>query len=211
MATSQNVINANTVTPLRVIDGGTGISSFGTGVASALGNNVTGSSGIALSNSPTFITPTLGAANATSLNFGSSSTTGIIGGITGSTISAGVVGELISSIITNVSATPISSGVTTNITSITLTAGNWDLWGNIGINGTTVGTTVSAITTASASFPVEELRSYITPGSLGITVAMPVPSFTYNSGTGITFYLIVNSIGTGSMTMYGGIYARRRA
>lgn len=53
---------------LAVANGGTGITSFGTGVATALGQNVTGSGGIALSTSPSFTTPTLGVASATSIN-----------------------------------------------------------------------------------------------------------------------------------------------
>ncbi len=62
---------ANGVTgTLPVANGGTGITSFGTGVATALGQNVTGSGGIALATSPTFVTPVLGAATATSINFG---------------------------------------------------------------------------------------------------------------------------------------------
>lgn len=53
---------------LPVANGGTGITAFGTGVATALGQNVTGSGGIALATSPTFTTPTLGVASATSVN-----------------------------------------------------------------------------------------------------------------------------------------------
>jgi hypothetical protein len=45
---------------LPVANGGTGITSFGTGVAAALGANVSGSGGIALTTSPTFTTPVLG-------------------------------------------------------------------------------------------------------------------------------------------------------
>lgn len=50
---------------LPIASGGTGITSFGTGVATALGQNVTGSGGIALAtsptiNSPTFTSPVLG-------------------------------------------------------------------------------------------------------------------------------------------------------
>jgi len=52
---------------LPVSNGGTGITSFGTGVATALGQNVTGSGGIVLATSPTLVTPTLGAASATSV------------------------------------------------------------------------------------------------------------------------------------------------
>jgi len=46
--------------PLVVGSGGTGITSFGTGVATALGQNVTGSGGFVLANSPALVTPALG-------------------------------------------------------------------------------------------------------------------------------------------------------
>lgn len=44
---------------LPVASGGTGITALGTGVATALGQNVTGSGGIALATSPTLTSPTL--------------------------------------------------------------------------------------------------------------------------------------------------------
>jgi hypothetical protein len=52
---SGNVTLAGT---LNVANGGTGITSFGTGVATALGQNVTGSGGNVLSSSPTIASPT---------------------------------------------------------------------------------------------------------------------------------------------------------
>ena len=52
---------------LNIANGGTGITAFGTGVQTALGQAVTGSGGIALATSPVFVTPTLGAATGTSL------------------------------------------------------------------------------------------------------------------------------------------------
>jgi hypothetical protein len=63
-------IVAGTTGTLSVARGGTGLTSFGTGVATALGQNVTGSGGIALATSPTFVTPTLGVATATSVATG---------------------------------------------------------------------------------------------------------------------------------------------
>lgn len=51
-------------TPLSVAQGGTGISTLGTGVATALGQNVSGSGGIVLSSSPTLTTPALGTPSA---------------------------------------------------------------------------------------------------------------------------------------------------
>ena len=45
---------------LPIANGGTGITSFGTGVATALGQNVTGTGGIVQATSPTLVTPALG-------------------------------------------------------------------------------------------------------------------------------------------------------
>jgi hypothetical protein len=59
--TLSNVSLTTAVTgTLPVANGGTGITSFGTGVATALGQNVSGSGSIALTTSPTFTTPVLG-------------------------------------------------------------------------------------------------------------------------------------------------------
>jgi hypothetical protein len=66
---------------LPVASGGTGITAFGTGVATALGQNVTGSGGIALATSPTFVTPALG-----------TPTSGTLTNATGLPIATGVSG-----------------------------------------------------------------------------------------------------------------------
>ena len=62
-------ISASQVTSgvLAIAKGGTGLSALGTGVQTALGQSVTGSGGIVLATSPTLVTPTLGAASATSV------------------------------------------------------------------------------------------------------------------------------------------------
>lgn len=45
---------------LAIANGGTGLTALGTGVQTALGQNVTGSGGVVLSNTPTLVTPLLG-------------------------------------------------------------------------------------------------------------------------------------------------------
>ena len=183
----------------------TTINSVGNGLS-----GVTGSGRHVGDNTPTLITPVLGAATATSVNFGASATNGNIGMTGAATTASGVVGEIITVTVTASSATAISSGVTTNLANIVVPAGNWDIWGNFGINGTTVGTTVAGISTTSAALPNQEFRFYDTPGAAASTVAACVPGFTYNNSGSNTFYLVINSSGTGSMIMYGNIYARRR-
>ena len=59
--TLSNVSLTSAVTgTLPVANGGTGLTALGTGVASALGQNVSGSGSIALNNSPSFTTPAIG-------------------------------------------------------------------------------------------------------------------------------------------------------
>lgn len=67
--TLANVNLASAVTgTLPVANGGTGITAFGTGVATALGQNVSGSGSLALTNSPSFSTPNIGTPSAGTLS-----------------------------------------------------------------------------------------------------------------------------------------------
>lgn len=90
----------------------------------------TGTGSAVFANTPTLVTPVLGAATATSIAF-SPTTGGIIGTTTNDNASAGTVGEFISSNVPLGTPVATTSDTNTNITSISLTAGDWDLWGNI--------------------------------------------------------------------------------
>lgn len=88
---------------LPIANGGTGITSFGTGVATALGQNVTGSGSIVLSTSPTLVTPALGTPTAITLTNG-----------TGLPISTGVSG--LGSNVATFLATPSSANLASAVT-----------------------------------------------------------------------------------------------
>lgn len=135
-----------------------------------------------------------------------------------SAISAGNVGYSISSIISSGSAISLTTGTPADITSISLSAGNWDIWGNfslIGGTGTTFTFLAGWINSTSATMPDSSLIS-----SLGISgtitnsssVSLCVPSFNLLLGSPTIFYLSVSAdFAVSTLTACGGIYATIRA
>lgn len=215
---STALVNAASLTlgwtgQLAITRGGTGISAFGTGVQTALGQNVTGSGGIVLATSPTLVTPVLGVASATSLTF--TSTSGIIGTTTNDSAAAGSVGQYVSSNVPLSPGTNIPSNTATNLTSISLTAGDWDVEGNITYNGSSAISIIAwanIINTASATLPGDGSNYVLNTGvsttfagGTCITTRVSVASTT-------TVYLIgyVTLSGVTTCVMGGNLTARRR-
>lgn len=128
-ATSVSSVNAsNIIGTVAVANGGTGIAAFGTGVATALGQNVTGSGGIVLATSPTLTTPSLGTptvltlTNATGLpistgvsGLGTNVATALavnVGTAGAVVVNGGVLGTPSSGTLTNATGLPLTTGVT---------------------------------------------------------------------------------------------------
>lgn len=136
----------------------------------------------------------------------------------GSNAPAGYNGQFISSEILAASAVSLTSGNTANVTSISLTAGDWDIWGVISTrpNGSGAVTTNfnAAINTTSATLP-------------SLTIITPYAALTNNSATGngtcnltvgpgrvnitttTTYYLVVNCSFTSTLGAFGYLCARR--
>lgn len=186
----------------------------------AVNNGLSGATGTVNfvgSTSPTLITPVLGVATATSLSF-SPTTGGIVGTTTNDNVASGDVGQFVSSQITFASPVGLTTITQTDVTSISLTAGDWDVWGNVGFTGATNTSFLIGygwINNASASIPDTSLtcviqNNVVTPfinGALGFCV----PSQRFSLSTTTTIYLSVfASFSVSTCSAFGLIAARRR-
>lgn len=200
----------------------TGVSGLGAGVATFLATpssanlatavtNETGSGALVFATSPTLVTPTLGAATATTVAF-SPSTGGIVGTTTNNNADAGRVGEFVSATSGTVGLT---DNTNVNITSISLTAGDWDVEAGIiftGTGSTTATELWSSINTVTAT-------NVFTPGQCirfrGTTLTDPLLGFPVGtlrvslSGT-TTYYLNAFArFAMSTLTAQGILRARR--
>jgi hypothetical protein len=183
--------------PLQASEGGSGTTTS------------TGSGNVVFSTSPTLVTPTLGAATASSLTF-SPTTNGMIGTTAANNASSGIVGEVISSTVLVANAISLSTGVTADITSISLTAGDWTIFSNVYVaTSSTITSVISWSSTTSASQPDTSIVNYYYPGG-GTIFCMANPPLRITVSTNTTVYLSCTASGAGTLTGAGQIYARRR-
>ena len=186
----------------------------------AVGNGLSGTTGTVNfvgSTSPTLITPTLGAATATSVAF-SPTTGGIIGTTAADNATAGDVGELLSG--TNATAVAMSTGSVTQINTLSLSAGDWDVWGAFytAVGGTTVNSNVQAqlhTSTATIAAPTTAALASIAGvyGSIttGTATYLNLGTSRWNVSGATTVYLnAVATYSVSTLTGNGNIYARRR-
>lgn len=146
----------------------------------------------------------------------SPTTGGLVGTTAADNAAAGNVGQFISSVIASGSAVSLTNNTAANVTSISLTAGDWDVWGNVSFlpNGSSVtGSCFGWTNTTSATAPDLSLYASINDAASTSITAFSVPQLRYNVSTTTTVYLSVLCGFTGvgaAVTACGGIYARRR-
>ena len=124
---------------------------------------------------------------------------------------AGYVGEIITSNIASGSAVSLSTGTPKNLTSISLTAGDWDVYGNVKFLVGTSATAIAAwISSTSASVPDSSLFNSLldVSGTTG-TVGISAPYINFQLASTTTIYISAQATFTGTTTMCGSIIARR--
>lgn len=140
----------------------------------------------------------------------------ITGTATNNNATAGNVGEDVVSNIASGSAVALTNGVPANVTSISLTAGDWEVWGAICTNpgGTTTQSVfIGGINSTSATRPATD-GFYWSVGAGVIATGSPwcqsVAPVRASLASTTTYYLVTQSnFGVSTNAAYGYIEARR--
>jgi len=168
-----------------------GVPVFASGSATVTATTGTGSP--VLATSPTITTPN-------------------IQGVTNGAVAvAGQVGQLLTA---TASAVSISNSTFTNCISLGLTAGDWNVWGNVHLNpgaSTALTLGLGGLSTTSATLPASPNYSqwaYAGTTNFGQSVALPMQIFNVSGST--TVYAVVEAgFASGSANMDCALTARR--
>lgn len=203
--------SSGTLTSATGLPVSTGISGLGTGVADFLATpssanlktaitDETGSGALVFGTSPTITTPD------------------IVGTTAAGNAAAGSLGEVIESTVLIGSAVSLTTATTHDVTSISLTAGDWDVWGNVVFTSgasTTISQVIAFINTTSATVPTRPASGAITEITAtltgnGATQSLSAGMRRVNVLSTTTVYLSCRqTFAAGTLSAYGYIGARR--
>ena len=155
-------------------------------------------------------TPTFSGAVAFSSTITPSQTAGIVGTTTNNSANAGSVGEYVPN---SASGVALTTNVATNVTSISLTAGDWNVWGAttfVPAGGAAMSAIYTGVSTTSATLPAAPDFSTIAATLSAFNQTLPAPMQRISVAATTTVYLIGQvAFSGGSVTATGAIRARR--
>lgn len=139
----------------------------------------------------------------------------IVGSATNDSATAGDIGETTASAVAVGAAQALTTDTVANITSITLTAGDWDVYGNVNVAYTSATVTQSSagFSTTSATIPTDGSEGYnaVQLTTTTATGSVPLSMGRLSLASTTTVYLVVKStFSAGSAAAFGKITARRR-
>jgi hypothetical protein len=143
----------------------------------------------------------------------------VLGTNTNDNAAAGFVGQYIESVVEGGSAVALTNGVAANVTSISLTAGDWDVFGNLAFVAAAT-TTITSMTgggsTTSATVPstiAQKTNIAIFPNAGNTVTGNPSGTFHFrlSLGSTTTVFLVASAaFATSTLSAFGFIAARRR-
>jgi hypothetical protein len=179
---------------------------------------------IALPNANVVIAGTLDVAGATTLSTtlgvtGKSTLTGgIVGTTAGGNAAAGNVGEVISGILAVGSPVALTTATPANVLTIVLTAGDWDVEGNLNFVASGATTAAGAlyyggISTATGTVPTDGTAVIaavpaVTTTAFGASITLPRKRISVAGNTNV-FLVGLATFSAGTVGGYGAITARR--
>jgi hypothetical protein len=222
-------INLSSIGPAGSQTNGTGLTTTSVGVVTIVGSTIAGgtTSGLTITSpgSVNIYNSTLQGASEGATGTGAitysnltligsevinvtSQTGGVAPGGRFQTPSVGYIGEVLSHSATGIS---VSSATATNITSLTLTAGNWLVFGTAVISATTSVVSISVgVNAASATFTTIGVDYNQLLGLAGTApISLTAPPQTINVSSSTTYYLNIDSSFTGTGTGAGYMKAVR--
>lgn len=190
-----------------------GIMSAGTISGVSAATTVLGGTGITVTGSiPTFTVVLQTPVTVANGGTGTASAGQLPATATNDSASAGKMGEYISSTILSGSAISITNNVLFNLTTISLTAGDWDIYGNITFSpSSSIVSSKAALNTTSVTLPDIAFTNFTGPnGGAGLTFSNVVPSQRVSLATTTTIYLVgLANFSAGTSTACGLLWARR--
>jgi len=145
-----------------------------------------------------------------------SSTLGIVGTATNDSVNAGGVGEHAFTNVAAGSAIGLVSNTPLNVASVILSAGDWDVYGNIlFIPAATTNLTLLQGSTGTVSVTHDAISQFIFPAPSGMVTGatasgFAVPAQRLSIASSTTVYLVATAKFTVStMAVYGRVWARR--
>lgn len=135
---------------------------------------------------------------------------------TNDSAAAGYVGEIIRSAVASGSAVSLTSTVAANITSISLTPGDWEVYGQLAFaagGGTTITDLYGAINTTSATIPAPDVAPRTTlrlAFTAGASQGFGLAPYRLSLSSTTTVYLVARGdFGVSTLSGFGYIEARR--
>lgn len=142
------------------------------------------------------------------------SASAILGTTTNDSAGAGRIGEFVSSLVASGSPVSLTNNTAANVTNISLTAGDWDVEGNVNFSGTTATVTAGTggISATSATLPTDGSEVYdgtvTTLLSDLSSVTLPMKRISIAATT--TIYLVAKKLfSAGTVVAFGSMNARR--